>query len=256
MSTCNRVEVLACGTSGDAVAAALPSFLAAEHGVAAEAVGDRLYTTAAPGGRHLFRVARASIRWSSAATQILGLKERTDRGAPARRAVSSTAFHKAFSARSVRSRPASRHARSPSAPPPSSSRGIFEQFRDKTALLIGAGAMGELTARALLAQGTGTLMVVNRTFERASEIAGELGGIAVPFDKLGRTLPLADLVVSAAGGDRPLLGRADVHEAMRERRGKPMFLIDLAVPRSFESTINDLDGVYLYDIDDLEGVYR
>jgi glutamyl-tRNA reductase len=131
---------------------------------------------------------------------------------------------------------------------------IFEQFADKTALLVGAGAMGELTARALLAQGTGTLMVVNRTFERASDVAGELDGIAVPFDKLGRTLPLADLVIGAAGGDRWLLTTADVHDAMRERRGRPMLLIDLAVPRSFEPAINDLDGVYLYDIDDLEGV--
>jgi glutamyl-tRNA reductase len=131
---------------------------------------------------------------------------------------------------------------------------IFDRFQDKTALLIGAGAMGEVTARQLLAQGTGTLMVVNRTFDRASEVAGELHGIAVPFDKLGRTLPLADLVIGAAGADQYLLTNADVHEAMRERRGRPMFLIDLAVPRSFDPTINDLDGAYLYDIDDLEGV--
>jgi hypothetical protein len=114
--------------------------------------------------------------------------------------------------------------------------------------------MGELTARALLAQGTGTLMVVNRTFERASEIAGELGGIAVPFDKLGRrcrwptssSAPPAATARSSAG--------PTCTTAMRERRGKPMFLIDLAVPRSFEPSINALDGVYLYDIDDLEGV--
>jgi glutamyl-tRNA reductase len=97
-------------------------------------------------------------------------------------------------------------------------------------------------------------MVVNRTFERASEIAGALGGIAVPFDRLARTLPLADLVISAASGDGYLLHRAEVEEAMRERRRRSMLLIDLAVPRSFDPGINDLDGVYLYDIDDLDAV--
>ncbi len=131
---------------------------------------------------------------------------------------------------------------------------IFDRFQDKTALLIGAGAMGELTARQLLAHGTGTLMVVNRTFDRASDVARDLGGIAVPFDKLGRTLPLADLVIGAATGDGHLLRHADVHDAMRERRGRPMLLVDLAVPRSFEPAINGIDGVYLYDVDDLDGV--
>jgi glutamyl-tRNA reductase len=114
--------------------------------------------------------------------------------------------------------------------------------------------MGELTARQLLAQGTGTLMVANRTFERASAVAQELNGIAVPFDKLPRTLPLADLVIGAIGGDAFRLRASEMHDTMRERRGRPMLLIDLAVPRSFEPAINDLDGVYLYDIDDLEGV--
>jgi glutamyl-tRNA reductase len=114
--------------------------------------------------------------------------------------------------------------------------------------------MGEVTARQLLAQGTGTLMVINRTFERASEVAGALGGIAVPFDRLVRTLPSADLVIGAAGGEGYLVRAADVEEAMRERRRRSMFLIDLAVPRAFDPTINDLDGVYLYDIDDLEAV--
>ncbi len=260
VSTCNRVEVLACGPSGDAVAAALPAFLAAEHGVAPEAIGDRLYTyRGREAVRHLFRVAASLDSMVVGEPQILGqLKEQYQIAAAlgASGRVLHRAFHKAFSAaKRVRSETGiAARAVSVGSAAVELAKEIFDRFQDKTALLIGAGAMGELTARALLALGTGTLMVVNRTFERASAIAGELDGIAVPFDKLGRTLPLADLVISAAGGDRPLLGRADVHDAMRERRGKPMFLIDLAVPRSFEPSINALDGVYLYDIDDLEGV--
>jgi len=113
--------------------------------------------------------------------------------------------------------------------------------------------MGELTARALLARGTGTLMVANRTFERAAGVAHELGGLAVPFERLGRMLHSADLVISAAGGDLPIRP-AMVEEAMRERRGRPMLFIDLAVPRSIDPAVNALDGVYLFDVDDLDGV--
>lgn len=260
VSTCNRVEVLACGRSGDAVAMALPSFLAGEHGVAVEALAGRLYThRGREAVRHLFRVASSLDSMVVGEPQILGqLKDQyaiaAAVGASGR--ILHRCFHRSFSvAKRVRSETGiAARAVSVGSAAVELAKEIFDRFQDKTALLIGAGDMGEITARQLIAQGTGTLMVVNRTFERASEIAGELDGIAVPLDKLGRTLPQADLVVGAAGGERYLLTAADVHEAMRERRGRPMLLIDLAVPRSFEPAINDLDGVYLYDIDDLEGV--
>jgi glutamyl-tRNA reductase len=133
-------------------------------------------------------------------------------------------------------------------------RGIFDRFDDKGALLLGAGTMGELTARQLLAQGVGSLMVANRTFERALDVARELGGMPVPWDRLTRYLPLADLVVAAASGDEFLVRAAAVEEAMRERRNRPMFLIDLAVPRALDPALNGLDNVYVYDIDDLDSV--
>jgi glutamyl-tRNA reductase len=133
-------------------------------------------------------------------------------------------------------------------------RGIFDRLEDKTALLLGAGAMGELTARQLLSQGVGSLMVANRTFDRAIDVARDLSGTPVPWNLLPRYLPLADLVVGAATGEDFVLGVAPVEEAMRERRRRPMFLIDLAVPRSIDPRVNLLDSVYLYDIDDLEGV--
>ena len=133
-------------------------------------------------------------------------------------------------------------------------RGIFDRLTDKSAMLLGAGAMGELTARHLLAQGVGSLMVANRTFERAIDVARALGGMPVPWDGLSRTLPLADLIIGAASGDDFLLGPAAMEEALRERRRRPMFVIDLAVPRAIDPGVNALDGVYLYDIDDLEGV--
>jgi glutamyl-tRNA reductase len=260
VSTCNRVEVLACGGSADVVAAALPAFLAAEHGVGEEALAGRLYTyRGREAVRHLFRVAASLDSMVVGEPQILGqLKEQyaaaAEAGASGR--ILHRCFHKSFSvAKRVRSETgiASRAVSMGSAAV-ELAKEIFDGFRDKTALLIGAGAMGELTARALLAQGTGALMVANRTFDRATDVARDLGGIAVPFEKLGRTLPMADLVVGAAGGEGFLLTTDLVREAMRERRGRPMLLVDLAVPRSFEPAINALDGVYLYDVDDLEGV--
>jgi glutamyl-tRNA reductase len=260
VSTCNRVEVLACGPSGDAVAAALPPFLAAEHGVAAETLVGRLYTyRGREAVRHLFRVAASLDSMVVGEPQILGqLKDQyataAEAGASGR--ILHRCFHKSFSvAKRVRSETGiAARAVSMGSAAVELAKEIFDRFQDKTALLVGAGAMGELTARQLLAQGIGTLMVTNRTFDRATEVARELGGIAVPFEKIGRTLPMADLVVGAATGDGFILAAADVHEAMRERRGRPILLVDLAVPRSFDPAIDQLDGVYLYDVDDLEGV--
>src|SRR2546425_2873439 len=107
-------------------------------------------------------------------------------------------------------------------------RGIFDRLEDTSALLLGAGTMGDLTARQLLGHGVGSVMVANRTFDRAIDVARELGGMPVPWDRVGRYLPLADLVIAAASGDEPLVRRAAIEEAMRERRYRPMFLIDLA----------------------------
>jgi glutamyl-tRNA reductase len=260
VSTCNRVEVLACGRSGDDVATTLPTFLAAEHGVTPEALAGRLYTyRGREAVRHLFRVAASLDSMVVGEPQILGqLKDQYALAAAvgASGRILHRCFHKSFSvAKRVRSETGiAARAVSVGSAAVELAKEIFDRFEDKTALLIGAGAMGELTARQLLAQGTGTLMVVNRTFDRATDVARELAGIAVPFDKLGRTLPLADLVIGAAAGDTYLLKQADVQDAMRERRGRPMLLVDLAVPRSFEPAINRLDGVYLYDVDDLDGV--
>src|SRR5881397_2988802 len=97
-------------------------------------------------------------------------------------------------------------------------------------------------------------MVANRTFDRAIDVARALSAMPVPWDRLARYLPLADLVIAAASGGEFLLTRPAVEEAMRERRHRPMFLIDLAVPRALDPAANQLDNVYLYDIDDLEGV--
>jgi glutamyl-tRNA reductase len=260
VSTCNRVEIVACGRDAAILAAGLPGFLAGQHGVDAAVLAGRLYVHRdREAVRHLFRVAASLDSMVLGEPQILGqLKEQYAAAAAAGATgrVLHRCFHKSFSvAKRVRSETSvAEKAVSVGSAAVELAREIFDALQDKTALLVGAGTMGETTARQLLSAGVGALMVANRTFERAADLGRELGGSAVPFDQLARYLRQADLVVSAAGGEDYLLDAVAVEEALRARRRRPIFLIDLAVPRSIDPVANDLDGAYVYDVDDLEEV--
>jgi len=260
LSTCNRVEVVVCGTDPATVGAALPRFLAVEHGVPEPGLAGHLYThTGREAVRHLFRVAASLDSMVVGEPQILGqVKEQYAAAAAAGASgqVLHRCFHRSFSvAKRIRSETGiAERAVSVGSAAVELARGIFDRLEDKSALLLGAGTMGELTARQLLSQGVGSIMVANRTFERAIDVARELGGTPVPWERLARYLPLADLVIAAASGEGFLLGPAATEEAIRQRRNRPMFLIDLAVPRALDPALNSLDNVYVYDIDDLEGV--
>ena len=124
----------------------------------------------------------------------------------------------------------------------------------RRALLIGAGEVAETTARALVESGVRELVVANRTTSTARGLADRIGGEGVGFDRLAAELALADIVISSTDAPHPLLGHDDVERAMRERPGRPMVLIDIAVPRDLEAEIASVPGVRLYDIDDLERV--
>jgi glutamyl-tRNA reductase len=260
VSTCNRVEVVACGPDAGALGSALPAYLAREHGVSEAALGAHLYTHVGRDAvRHLFRVAASLDSMVVGEPQILGqMKEQYAEAAAAGASgrVLHRCFHKSFSvAKRVRSETGiAEKAVSIGSAAVELARRIFDRLEDQTALLLGAGTMGELTARQLLSGGVGAVMVANRTFDRAAEVARALGGLAVPWERLTRTLPLADLVIGTASGDGFLVSVDALEAAMRERRRRSIFLIDLAVPRCVDPAVNQLDGVYLYDIDDLEGV--
>ena len=260
VSTCNRVEVVACGASPASLGAALPAYLAREHGVTESTLGAHLYTHVGRDAvRHLFRVAASLDSMVVGEPQILGqMKEQYAAAAAAGASgrVLHRCFHKSFSvAKRVRNETGvAEKAVSIGSAAVELARRIFDRLEDQTALLVGAGTMGELTARQLLSGGVGSVMVTNRTFDRAVEVARHLGGTAVPWERLGRYLPLADLVIGVASGDGFLLGVPAVEAAVRERRRRSIFFIDLAVPRCIDPAVNQIDGVYLYDIDDLEGV--
>ena len=131
---------------------------------------------------------------------------------------------------------------------------VFGDLRGRTILLLGAGKVSEQAARNLLSRGAEIAVVANRTPDRAAELARRFGGAALPLEQIEQELTRADVVVSSTSSPELVLRRADLERAVRERRGRPLLLIDLAVPRDLDPAIHELDGCYLYDIDDLEAV--
>jgi glutamyl-tRNA reductase len=131
---------------------------------------------------------------------------------------------------------------------------IFDRFDDKTVMLIGAGKMGSLMARQLQNQGARSLMVTNRTFERAMELAERIHGNPIRFEEFPQYLKMADLVIGCTGAPEALVDAGQVDRVLRERKQKAMLFIDIGDRRNFDAKINDLDNVYLYNIDDLKSV--
>jgi glutamyl-tRNA reductase len=131
---------------------------------------------------------------------------------------------------------------------------IFGSLRDRRVLILGAGKMGELSARYLVASGAGSVHVVNRTFDHAVALAKELGGFAVPFEERWPCMAAADIIIASTGCPHVVLAREDAERMHRERQGRPLFLIDIAVPRDVDPAVRSVPGVFLYDIDDLEEV--
>ncbi len=131
---------------------------------------------------------------------------------------------------------------------------IFGQLDDKSILVIGAGKMGELTAKHLQSHGVPKISVINRTFTKAEELANQFSGKAERWEELGAVLQETDIVISSTGAKGLVLEEAMVQKVMKERKGRPLFIVDIAVPRDIDPSINELEGVFLYDIDDLEGV--
>lgn len=131
---------------------------------------------------------------------------------------------------------------------------IFGRLEDKHALIIGAGEMCELASRHLKTAGIGKITVTNRTYEKAQRLADEVDGNAVAFDSFKQILQQSDIVISSTGATELLVTAEDVREAMNHRRKKPMFFIDIAVPRDIDPQVGSLENVYVYDVDDLKAV--
>jgi glutamyl-tRNA reductase len=148
----------------------------------------------------------------------------------------------------------SRHAVSVAYAAANLARTIFDRLEGRSALLLGAGKMTELAAKHLASQGVTDLTVTNRTFARAETLAASLGGKAVPWDAFTGELTRVDIVLTGTAASTPVLTKEQVRQALRARRGRPLFIVDIAVPRDVEPAVHDLPGVYLYDVDDLQGI--
>ena len=260
VSTCNRVEIVAAAQHADLAAADVIAFLRDTPDAELEDFEKHLYVHRGPDAvRHLFRVAASLDSMVVGEPQILGqLKDSYTRAAGfgATGTILHRLFHKSFSAaKRVRAETSiASRAVSVASAAVDLARKIFERLEDKTAMLIGAGQMSELAARHLLSNGVGNLIATNRTFERAVELSREFGGTPVPFDQFHRYLKMADVIIGSTAADGFVVTTAMVQEVLRERNQQPMFFIDLSVPRNFDPRINQIDNVYLYDVDDLEGV--
>lgn len=261
LSTCNRVEVVAAASDGRAAFADIKSFLAeqkAHH--SGSTLEEHIYTyQGADAVRHLFRVAASLDSMVVGEPQILGqLKEYYDaaREAGTVSTILHRLFHRSFSvAKRVRTETSiGSGAVSVSSVAVDLAKRIFDRFDDKTVMLIGAGKMGDLMARHLQSQGVQSVMVTNRTFERAVELAEKIQGSPIRFEDFPRYLKMADLVIGCTGAPEVLVDAGVVEKVLRERKQKAMFFIDIGDRRNFDAKINDLDNVYLYNIDDLKSV--
>ncbi|WP_298433655.1 glutamyl-tRNA reductase [Geobacter sp.] len=260
VSTCNRVEIYATTRDIAGGMARIKRFLADYHGISTEILEPHLYTHHGETAiRHVFRVAASLDSMVVGEPQILG-QIKTAYGYAAEFKTSGIILnrflHKAFSvAKRVRTETKiASSAVSVSFAAVELAKKIFGELADKTVLLVGAGEMCELAAKHFLNNGVRGVMVTNRTFERAERLAEEFEGKAIRFEDLFDQLHKADIVLSSTGATHFIIKPKDVEEVIRRRKLKPMFFIDIAVPRDIDPKVNDVENVYLYDMDDLQGI--
>jgi len=263
LSTCNRVEVLAVTPLAEHTAIErIRAFLHERRHLPPDAYEAALYRYVdREAVRHLFRVAASLDSMVLGEPQILGQVKEAYARAIAAGTVGKTLhllLPRAFSvAKRVRTETAiGTEAVSVSSVAVELARKIFEDLEGKTVLLIGAGKMAELTVRHLVATGVRHLLISNRTRERAEQLAAQFDAEALPLEALPIHLARADIVICSVGGTDYVLQRPHVAAAMPARRNRPLFLIDISVPRMIEPSVGQLENVFLYDIDDLEQIVR
>ena len=254
LSTCNRTELyLARDEPAEEIAVATLTALAGDRADDLASVLYRLRDEAA--ALHLFRVAAGLDSLVPGEGEILGqVRAAYEHGAtgPFLDRLFRQALHVGR-----RVRIETGIAESPASVPAAGAalaQQVFEELDGKRVLLIGAGKMSELTARNLISRGASIAAVANRTLERAAELAERLKTRPLELSELGGELAAVDVVVASTSAPGTVLWKADVAAALPARKGRPLLFVDLAVPRDLDPTINDLEGCFLYDVDDLEAV--
>jgi glutamyl-tRNA reductase len=255
LSTCNRVELLARTKNGSAD---LRSFIQSYFQVDPADFDQHFYEYRAQDVvRHVFRVTSSLDSMVVGEPQILGQMKEAYALARAVGAIQSqldSLLTRAFAvAKRVRTETAvGSSSVSVASVAVELAKKIFGSLQGKHVFLVGAGKMSELAARHLLAHGAGSIFVSNRTFDRAVSLANKFNGQVVPFDKLYETCDKADIVITSTGAPHAIFRREHAERFLARRRNRPMFFIDIAVPRDVDADVNNVDGIFVYDIDDLQ----
>lgn len=262
LSTCNRVELIFVAKEDMEIQNKVVDAWAKLCGQNKDMISPYLYTYKdSDAVFHLFEVASSLDSMVVGEPQILGqLKEAYKNAVELKttRSILNRLMHRAFSvAKRIRTETKISHsAVSISYAAVELAKKIFENLTTKSAMLIGAGEMAELAAMHLKNSGIKDIYVVNRTLDRAKELAKRFDGKPYPISKLFDLLLEVDIVISSTGAQHTIIHQRDIKKIVKKRKYRPMFFIDIAVPRDIDPDVNNLDNVYLYDIDDLQDVVQ
>ncbi|MBU1086418.1 MAG: glutamyl-tRNA reductase [Candidatus Omnitrophica bacterium] len=260
LSTCNRIEIYALARDDKKINGAISGFLENFHNINIRDFKNHSYEFEDMDAiRHLFRVSSSLDSQILGENQILGqVKEAffsaRDVGAVSR--IFSFLFEEAIrlGKRARTQTQIGYGAVSISTAAVEMARKIFEDLSNKKILIIGAGKIGELSANHLRGRGAEMVLVANRTFSKAQELAKKFNGQAVEFDKFPQALTQADIVISSVSAPHVLVKQSMMSEIMIKRKNRPIFFIDLGLPRNIDPSVNEIENIYVYNLDDLEKV--
>jgi glutamyl-tRNA reductase len=263
LSTCNRAELYGVCDDLDSGRSAFLDFVAEFHGIDRPTLQPHVYQVAdLDVARHLFRVAAGLDSLVVGEPQILGQVKDAHAVAGATHTVGpllNRLFHSSFGVgKRVRSETGlGSGAVSVSFAAVALARKIFGDLKGRTVLVVGAGEMGKLTALHMKSQGVHQVTIVSRTMSHAARTAEAIGGAsAAPWEEIDTLLSGADIVITATGAAAPILTKAHIETVMRPRRNRPLFIIDIAMPRDVEAAAGEIEQVFLYNIDDLQATVR
>ena len=260
LSTCNRVEVYVAGQSQQDLNCAVEKFLSDFHRLKTNQFKKHLYTLNNFSAiRHLFRVSSSLDSQVLGENQILGqIKSAYNIACNARTIDRSFSFlfEEAIKIgkRTRTQTQIGRGAVSISTAAVEMAKKIFEDIEGKKILIMGAGKIGELSAKHFYSRGGAVVLVANRTFSKAQQIAEKFKGMAIPFSQLEEALLAADIVISSVSAPHLIVKKPQVQQIMKRRRQRSIFFIDLGLPRNIDPSANEIDNVYVYNLDDLEKV--
>jgi glutamyl-tRNA reductase len=260
LSTCNRVEMYTCVNEAGKASEAIKSFISTFHGIDRGLLDESLYFHSGPAGvLHSFRVAASLDSMIVGEAQILGQLKESFEFSLERKATGvmlNKLMKKSISV-AKRVRTETRIAESAvniSSAAVDLARKIFTHLEEKSVLLLGAGDMAELAAKHLMSGGVRDVTVANRTYETGCALAEQMGGRAVEFAVFPGEMERSDIVICSTGAPEYVVKKELMHDVMKARKQKPVFIIDISVPRNIDPEINRLENVYLYDVDDLRSV--